>query len=196
MNQELQQFAQEAIERFKEQDSFMYMGDLECPPWGLLGFVGTNRDADALSRSNFEVITKDLLEKHPDSFVVEEYSHWLVGWVKGVRINTSDAKAVETAYKWSEDMENYPVADEDHFTQTEMEEDEEYYRLGGREEIIEIARNSEDLSEIFSESGELLEEYEDFINRAFHNAMSEGDHTALPPDSYVLNALHETWQYS
>lgn len=188
---ELKAYGETLVENFTGQSHFAYFGDLEAPPWGQLGFAGQHRDSDALDRSNHEVIRDALLEARPDSFRVEGYSHFLVGWVDVIRIDTSDPQAVAAAKSWHDALENYPVADDEHFSQTEHEEDQEYYRYGGRDDAIEILKKSGEFPELFASKdhpdfeyleGDFLPQYNDALNEAFHDAMAYGDHTAIPDD--------------
>lgn len=182
----VQQFKNEAVERFTNQESFAYFGELEAPPWGVLGFVGQHRDSDPLDRSNFEVITNDLFEKFPDAFRVESSSHWAVGWVEVVRIDTSNDAAVIAAMDWQYELEQYPVADEEHYSNLEVEEREEYYQTGGREDAISELLPEDDFAHIFDSNEELLPEYEDYLNRAFHDAEQDGSLS-----SYIAEHMEE-----
>jgi hypothetical protein len=187
----VKQFKTEAIERFTNQESFAYYGELEAPPWGQLGFVSQHRDSDALDRSNFQVITEDLQSRFPDAFTIEGSSHWLVGWVDVVRIDTSNDAAVVAAMDWAYQLEQYPVADDEHHSNLEHEEDQEYYDAGGRDDLVKMLEDYEELQFIFAAedhpeyeylTGDVLPEYEDALNDCFHRAMSYGDHTAIPKD--------------
>ncbi len=188
----IDEYKQKSLEAWQEQPDFAYFGDLESPPWGVVGGIGQHRDSDALERSNFEVISEDLLERFPESVQIERSSHWAVGWVESMRLDTSDEKATLAAMDWHERLESYPVADEEHWSNLEREEDEEYYQNGGREDAIDILEKSEDFGEIFriDGPGELIPEYEPYLHEAYHEAMQYGDHTAIP-DRELLEAMEE-----
>lgn len=124
---------------------FAYYGDLhEADGWGRTG-LGQHRDSDELARSNWEVISKDLLERFPDDFATESASHFLVGWVEELRVrvvkeeaaaeldgNFDDLEeedltdAFKACIEWAEKLEDYPVADEEHYSRLEYEELIEY----------------------------------------------------------------------
>lgn len=60
-------------------DSFGYRGDLDLfETWGLT--IGRTRDSAILDVSNFEVITRDMLERFPDDCEIVGSSHWANGW--------------------------------------------------------------------------------------------------------------------
>lgn len=183
------EFKRQVLDNFNRQECFAYFGDLDPEYWGQLGFAGQHRDSDALTRSNHEVIVRDLTERFPESFRVEGSSHWAVGWMDVVRIDTRDDAAVVAAMDWAYALDQYPVADDEHYSKTEHEEDQEWYRCGGREEMIEAIGDDPEFSQLFDEDGELLPEFEDALNEGFHRAMSHGDHTALPDAEYVLEAM-------
>ncbi len=104
----------------KRPDSFIYYGDLENPPWGWT-HVSHHRDSDLLDESNWETISKDLLERFPDSFVIERSNHFLVGWCEQLRVNTEDLEAIDALLEWQESLDNYPVADDEDYSQHEHE---------------------------------------------------------------------------
>jgi hypothetical protein len=133
--EEIRDYADTLVENFTKQTNFAYFGDLESPPWGQLGFAGQHRDSDALDRSNHEVIRDALMEIRPDSFTVEGSSHWLVGWVDVIRVDTSDDVAVAAVMCWRDALENYPVADDEHFSNTEMNDADESWDSWGRLEF-------------------------------------------------------------
>jgi len=134
--------AKRALER---PEYFAYYGDLhEADGWGRTG-LGQHRDADELTRSNWEVISKDLLERFPDDFQAESYNHWAVGWTEELRVrvikeevaaeldgNFTDleeedlTEAFKACIEWAEKLADYPVADEEHFSRLEHEELMEY----------------------------------------------------------------------
>lgn len=140
--------AKKALER---PENFAYYGDLnEMDGWGRSGLV-QHRDSDELGKSNWQVITKDLLERFPDDFAIESSSHWAVGWIEELRVRVIRQDAIKdhgfpiardtVAVEWSEDiitdafkavvewadkLADYPVADEEHYSRLEHEELMEY----------------------------------------------------------------------
>lgn len=86
---------------------------------------GQSRDSDALERSNFACMLRALGGESDVVTVVRE-SHWAVGWVEWIAIEAdgtaeSDA-ALEIADKIKAKLEDYPVVDEEHWSQVEQED--------------------------------------------------------------------------
>jgi hypothetical protein len=93
--------------------------------WGWAGIDKSNA-SDALELSNFEVVSNDLLEKFPKDFELVGLGHWVVGHADRfiVRIlNDSNSEITEDnitdafkyAMEWKSKLDEYPIADEDHF---------------------------------------------------------------------------------
>lgn len=111
---------------------------------GAWGFspIGTHRDADTLTRSNWEVITKDLLARFPDSFLVFHTSHCLVGRYDHLAVNTGDESAMIALAEWAHKLDGYPVANEDHWSELEWSEACEYWeRMSVADRVDAIQRS-------------------------------------------------------
>lgn len=113
-------------------DDFGYWGSEDTfVTWGFCG-IDQNRASSVLERSNFEVITKDLINRFPDDFRIEGYKHWLVGHVDRLVcrvlktpnsfIDENITDAFRAAMFWHEKLMDYPIADEDHYSDMEFEE--------------------------------------------------------------------------
>lgn len=103
----------------------------EWPDYYGAGF-GQSRDSDALERSNFAVVVaalaklpafeSDELDESGDEInsrqVVRE-GHWAVGWVEWIAIHKSDTEALKLCDEFAASVENYPVLDDEHCSQTE-----------------------------------------------------------------------------
>lgn len=102
-------------------------------------FLAMNRDSNALDRANFDaglklvrsVMSKDSVPGDPDESatvqVVTE-NHWAVGWVRWIAIHESDTAALQEAGRIVAKMENYPVLDEELWSQYESEESNEVWK--------------------------------------------------------------------
>lgn len=97
-------------------------------------FLGQNRDSDCLERSNFKEALEAVKGKmdrgidvdgSPSVLVVRE-GHWAVGWVEWIAIHPSDAGAVAEAESIEAALADYPVVNEDAFSEMEHEEALEY----------------------------------------------------------------------
>lgn len=100
--------------------------------WGFSG-IDVNDSSDCLDRSNFKVISNDLMQRFPDDFRIEGYKHWAVNHVdrlccrilKDVGfgfIEQNITDAFKAAIDWHKKLEDYPIADEEDFSEEEMNE--------------------------------------------------------------------------
>lgn len=82
--------------------------------------VGQSRDSDTVERSNWE----EQLERIPesDTVIIVRERHWAVGWVEWVAIHESDTAALQAAEAIGEDLEDYPILNEDAWSALEFEE--------------------------------------------------------------------------
>jgi hypothetical protein len=101
--------------------------------------VGQSRDSDAIERSNFATMLKDLGGESEVVTVVRE-SHWAVGWVEWIAIEADGTpesdKALQTADKNKGRLADYPVLDEGHWSELEWTEAADYWEsLSPRERV-------------------------------------------------------------
>ena len=82
--------------------------------------VGTNRDADALTRSNWRVVVADL-GGESDDLEIHRFGHWACGWFE-IAIVRPDTEAAKSAEEWEAALSDYPVASDDDFSNEEQEE--------------------------------------------------------------------------
>lgn len=92
--------------------------------WGAVGVgpVGRTRDSEALELSNFEVIYADLSEQFGDAVTIDRFGHWACGWVEEITWDASRAEIVSAVEAWRTALDDYPVADDMHFSETEWTE--------------------------------------------------------------------------
>ena len=118
--------AEQVVEDTRQISDFAYYGDLPLgETWGFT--ISTHRDANVLERSNWEVISEDMLKRFPQSVETVSCSHWAVGWVEhlAVRMLTTrgkTTKAGEAILEWREALADYPVASDSHYSQMEYDE--------------------------------------------------------------------------
>lgn len=117
-----------------------YIG-AEWPDYYSAG-VGQSRDSRPLERANFDAMLKALggERNHPTvedpedegaalSLVrIVRENHWAVGWVEWIAIHESQTEILETANRIMEKLEDYPVIDEDLWSQYETDEANEVWR--------------------------------------------------------------------
>ena len=89
-----------------------------------VGPINQNRDSEALSRSNFRVIVRDL--RAVDARVtVERFGHWAVGWIDEVVVPISNPGVVQRIESWVTQLEGYAAADDYDLAELEAEEQAE-----------------------------------------------------------------------
>ena len=70
-----------ANQSIKRPDDYGYYGDTDLHnSWGFAG-IDLSRDANCLDRANFQAFHRDIVEKYPDDFTVENFGHWAVGHI-------------------------------------------------------------------------------------------------------------------
>lgn len=94
---------------------------------------GRHRDSEALERANFRAMLNALGfddsenvaddcptdgDDEPTRVIVRE-NHWAVGWVEWIAIHESDTDGLAIADKIAEALEDYPVVDDDLFSDME-----------------------------------------------------------------------------
>lgn len=91
----------------------------EWPEWFV--FMGQNRDSDCLERSNFRSALREVGGRAETVRVVRE-SHWAVGWVEWIAIHRGDWEALIKAEGVMDRYADYPVVNEDDWSELEYEE--------------------------------------------------------------------------
>jgi hypothetical protein len=115
-------------------------------------FVGLsqNRDSDALDRSNFHAALEALGGESETVQVVRE-GHWAVGWIEWIAVHESDERALSIQYELEGSLANYPILDEGHLSEIELEEaDEVWSNCYDRAERVEYIRENPDQFEFRS----------------------------------------------
>jgi hypothetical protein len=104
--------------------------------------LAVTRDSDTLSRSNWEVISNKMLNEFPDDVHIERFNHWACGWIDYLIVEAwvygpaedyigSAVQATEAAIAaedWLLKLKQYPVANEEHYSQMESDELDEYLK--------------------------------------------------------------------
>ena len=84
-------------------------------------FLGQHRDSDTLERSNFTSALAAIGGETETVKVIRE-RHWAVGWVEWIAIHKTDSQALEEADEISGALHDYPVVDDEHFSELEYDE--------------------------------------------------------------------------
>ena len=184
-----------AVQALKKPEDFGYWGsDDMFKTWGFTGH-DQSRDSGILEKSNFKVISKDLMNEYPDDCRIESYSHWLVGNVErlvcrilldenkgAVKENITDV--FKLAMRWQDDLNDYPIADEDDWS-------DECYK-----DCIETIHNmSTYLLDMIDKSNDDWAEdiYDELIG--IQNIDFDTEANKYPTDDQILLATHslELW---
>src|SRR5262245_33881391 len=88
--------------------------------------VGQSRDSSSLERSNFACMLR-ALGGESETVIVVRASHWAVGWVEWIAIHQDNEKALAIADEIKGALVDYPVVDEDHWSELEYSEMESYW---------------------------------------------------------------------
>src|SRR6478735_4201085 len=98
----------------------------------LVAPVTVNRDSDCLTRSNWEVVTRDLQgfgvaegEDNP-SVEIHRFGHWACDWFEVCLVRPGSPASVK-ADGWEDCLADYPVASDDHFSDLEHRETTDYW---------------------------------------------------------------------
>jgi hypothetical protein len=115
---------------------------------GYYVFLGQNRDSSSLDRSNFKVALAALggetsiddpgTEEGLDLVTVVRESHWACGWIEWIAIHESATDKIALANKMLERLDNYPVLDEEDWSELEYTEAYEYWDQCGLQERIDL----------------------------------------------------------
>lgn len=90
--------------------------------WYATPFMMT-RDAEALEESNFTVIRADLEARFDESIELHHFGHWACGWYDRLYVRADDPLAILAVEEWHSALQDYPVADDEHYSSTEWEHD-------------------------------------------------------------------------
>ena len=110
-------------------------------PKGEILAMSIHRDSTIMEKSNWEVLKKRIdFEKEGQEYAYEwEASHCFVGWVRYLMIKTYAPDEVLNAFmKSMDDLESYPILDEEHYSNMRMEELSEYLHALPYDDIIEM----------------------------------------------------------
>jgi len=117
-----------------------------------LCFLGVHRDSDSLSRSNFEVARRELaaLDESGELYDIERAGHWAVGWVDVIIIHPEAEALIAFAEETKAALENYPVLDDEHFSELEHNEAAEYWASEDVSERVRIIQHTKCGASVFA----------------------------------------------
>lgn len=117
-------FDTNVADALKIPSDFGYRGDLPIGRTWALGPVIRHRDSALLEECNADALEETLRQHNEfdDLWDVTRARHWAVGWVEHLSYQAVDEAGNPTAIhqflvKWSEKLEDYPIADEDLYSE-------------------------------------------------------------------------------
>lgn len=116
-----------------------YYAGAEWPDWFV--FLGRHRDCEAITRSNFECGLARLGGESATVQIVRE-RHWAVGWVEWIGIHESAADKLDAAETMLKKLEDYPVLDDEHFSDLEWTEAGEAWQRLTLRERVDLCRDA------------------------------------------------------
>lgn len=117
--------------------------------------LGQSRDSDALERSNF-ICTLRAIGGESETVQVVRESHWAVGWVEWIAIHQDDDNALRLADEVQAGLADYPVVNEDHWSELEQEDaNETWANCYSPQERVDYIRKHRDQF-AFHDMGDLL----------------------------------------
>jgi len=127
LDDHVEDYAKEMVGNWKEFDSFGWSNDYIDDPdnWAIM--YTSNRDSGLLSKSNEEVIDKEMEPFVEDgSAFSESHGHWACGHIDGYSFRVYDSEGKPTAVckalcEITMSLEQYPVLDESDYSQKEWD---------------------------------------------------------------------------
>jgi hypothetical protein len=102
-----------------------YVGTCIEDNWRIV--ISQTRDSDSLERSNFRIALKELGGE--SKFVeIHRFGHWGCGWYEILFVDDRNTDKLKIAEEIVFALENYPVLDEEDFSELENEEAQEVWK--------------------------------------------------------------------
>jgi hypothetical protein len=115
-----------------------YMGE-EYPEYYIA--YGKNRDSDAMTRANFDEILFRLGGESKTVLVIRS-GHWACGWIETILIHESDVESVAEGNKIEAQLSEYPVLDDERWSQYQNGEVYEYWKPASLSERVSLCKDA------------------------------------------------------
>jgi len=104
--------------------------------------LGQNRDSDCLTRSNFQSALI-ALGGESEQVLIHRFGHWACGWFEYLVIDSDNKDLLKQAQTIESDLDDYPVLDEEHWSELEQNEAQEIWKdcYNNQERIDYIRQN-------------------------------------------------------
>lgn len=126
--------------------------DIDREDWYVMP-VNQNRDSGCLQKSNFNSFLKGL-GGEKGWVEVHRFGHWANGWFEIIIVSPTAHKTLEKAYDMASALENYPILDDEDFSELEHEEEHDSWNSYGAKDFrkrvvseLESERDAEDCEE-------------------------------------------------
>jgi len=121
-----QERSEDAVRQSANIPDFGYYGEKDLGNTWAMTF-SQHRDSDIMEESNYAVIKSDLEERFPEDVSDERFNHWAVGWVDYLLVKMLDEQGQVTpagiaTLEWVDKLDDYPLADEDDYSEREWNE--------------------------------------------------------------------------
>lgn len=154
-----------------------YYGD--HPNW--FQVIGQSRDSRLLEQSNYHCILKALKKISEDDVIEERASHWACGYIDEIIVNPKNKELVKCAEEILNALENYPIIDEDNFSELKYEECVKYW-------------NNMLISERIREIKNIVKQYHCKIPRSFIPWFNISYYTLGNKEDEISQTLYELIQ--
>jgi len=106
----------------------------------LVAPCGTNRDADCLTRANWEA-QLEALEGTAGEYIVAGFNHWACGWFD-IALVKPGTPAAEIADRLESKLADYPVLDENAYSNLQFQNAEEQWEHSSLEERVRLCQQA------------------------------------------------------
>lgn len=141
---ELRQFVRSntmnpGMARWECPSDFAYWGDEDLTQYYVV--FGHHRDSDLLVESNWDQIL-EALGGESETVKVIRFSHWAVGWVESIFVHEGNLGALRIASELLDRMDDYPVLDEDDFSERECDAANECWASMSVSDRVDLIKGS------------------------------------------------------
>ena len=114
-----------------------YIGDGDHAD--ILVFLNHSRDSNILTESNW-IAGLELLGGESETVQIHRFSHWGCGWFELILIDPADTEKVEICDELLKLLEEYPVLDDERFSDMEWEKATDYWKWLNLDEKIDLCK--------------------------------------------------------
>lgn len=132
----------------------------EHPDW--FQVISKSRDSKIIEESNFRATLKALKKISEDGIIIETARHWGCGWIETLIIDPSNEKLVREATEILNALADYPIVDDEDFSNLEREKLEAYWNRMPAKDRIALAKE-------YGGSGNLVRYCKMSLDKLYHD---------------------------